>query len=72
MSDLPKDMEHVDRRELYTSLPVRIQYLQQFLEFTAGNQTPYIWTGLELFDRRSMERQSAPADFGPIQMMSSP
>ena len=37
MEDLPKGMEHIDRRELYTSLPARIIYLQQFLEFGAGN-----------------------------------
>lgn len=36
MAALPKNMEHVDRRELYTSLPARVQYLQQFLEFGAG------------------------------------
>lgn len=29
-------MKHVDRRDLYTSLPTRIHYLQQFLEFSAG------------------------------------
>ncbi|OAL39191.1 hypothetical protein AYO20_01509 [Fonsecaea nubica] len=37
MDHIPKDMEHVDRRELYTSLPVRVQYLQQFLEFGADD-----------------------------------
>lgn len=36
MASLPKGMEHVDRRELYTSLPARVQYLHQFLEFGAG------------------------------------
>lgn len=30
---MPKSMEHVDRSELYTSLPVRVQFLQSFLEF---------------------------------------
>lgn len=40
MAALPKSMEHVDRRELYTSLPARVQYLQQFLEFGAGMATP--------------------------------
>ncbi|KXT18144.1 hypothetical protein AC579_7730 [Pseudocercospora musae] len=33
MASLPKDMEHIDRRELLTSLPARIQYLHDFLEF---------------------------------------
>ncbi|CAK1367740.1 hypothetical protein CB0940_11498 [Cercospora beticola] len=33
MVELPKGMQHVDRRELLTSLPTRIQYLHQFLEF---------------------------------------
>ncbi|KAJ9644981.1 hypothetical protein H2204_001443 [Knufia peltigerae] len=33
MAALPKNMEHVDRRELFTSLPARVFYLQQFLEF---------------------------------------
>ncbi|GIZ49232.1 hypothetical protein CKM354_001226700 [Cercospora kikuchii] len=33
MVELPKGMQHVDRRELLTSLPARIQYLHQFLEF---------------------------------------
>ncbi|EXJ94564.1 hypothetical protein A1O1_02960 [Capronia coronata CBS 617.96] len=37
MADVPKGMEHVDRKELYTSLPVRIRYLQQFLEFGADD-----------------------------------
>ncbi|KIW22340.1 uncharacterized protein PV07_12237 [Cladophialophora immunda] len=37
MGDIPKNMEHVERRELYTSLPVRVQYLQQFLEFGADD-----------------------------------
>ncbi|KIX96328.1 uncharacterized protein Z520_08106 [Fonsecaea multimorphosa CBS 102226] len=37
MGELPKDMEHVERRELYISLPVRVQYLQQFLEFGADD-----------------------------------
>ena len=37
---MPKGMEHFSRRELYTSLPVRILYLQQFLEFEAGNNFP--------------------------------
>ncbi|EXJ84377.1 hypothetical protein A1O3_05044 [Capronia epimyces CBS 606.96] len=37
MAEIPKGMEHVDRRELYTSLPARIQYLQQFLEFGADD-----------------------------------
>ena len=36
MAALPKSMEHVSRRELYTSLPARVQYLQQFLEFGPG------------------------------------
>ncbi|EXJ69601.1 uncharacterized protein A1O5_07637 [Cladophialophora psammophila CBS 110553] len=40
MGDIPNSMEHVDRRELYTSLPVRVQYLQQFLEFGAGKHSP--------------------------------
>ncbi|KAF3914908.1 hypothetical protein ABW20_dc0107714 [Dactylellina cionopaga] len=30
---LPKNMEHIDRSDLYTSLPVRVQFLQSFLEF---------------------------------------
>ncbi|KAF3942184.1 hypothetical protein ABW19_dt0209109 [Dactylella cylindrospora] len=33
VADLPKNMEHVDRCDLYTSLPVRIQFLHSFLEF---------------------------------------
>ncbi|KAI5358396.1 Putative Globin-sensor domain-containing protein [Septoria linicola] len=33
MASLPNSMEHVDRRELLTSLPARIHYLHQFLEF---------------------------------------
>ncbi|KIX08366.1 uncharacterized protein Z518_03022 [Rhinocladiella mackenziei CBS 650.93] len=37
MAELPKGMEHVDRRELYISLPARILYLQQFLEFGADD-----------------------------------
>ncbi|EHY52850.1 hypothetical protein ABEF92_001057 [Exophiala dermatitidis] len=37
MADIPKGMEHIDRKELYTSLPARIQYLQQFLEFGADD-----------------------------------
>ncbi|KAF2209867.1 hypothetical protein CERZMDRAFT_46417 [Cercospora zeae-maydis SCOH1-5] len=36
MSELPKGMHHVDRRELLTSLPARIQYLHEFLEFGPG------------------------------------
>ncbi|KAK4501246.1 hypothetical protein PRZ48_007053 [Zasmidium cellare] len=35
MASLPRGMEHVDRRELYTSLPARVHYLHQFLEFGA-------------------------------------
>ncbi|KAK6528096.1 hypothetical protein TWF281_009350 [Arthrobotrys megalospora] len=31
--EAPSSMEHVDRTELYTSLPVRIQFLHSFLEF---------------------------------------
>ncbi|CAK4032133.1 hypothetical protein CB0940_11498 [Lecanosticta acicola] len=30
---LPRGMEHIDRRELFTSLPARIHYLHEFLEF---------------------------------------
>lgn len=33
MQHLPKNMGHVDRRELFTSLPARIAYLHAFLEF---------------------------------------
>ena len=33
MTSLPPKMEHVDRAELYTSLPARIAYLHSFLEF---------------------------------------
>ncbi|KAF7194975.1 hypothetical protein HII31_03649 [Pseudocercospora fuligena] len=33
MTSLPKGMGHIDRRELLTSLPARIQYLHDFLEF---------------------------------------
>ena len=36
MAPLPRGMEHDDRRELYTSLPARVHYLHQFLEFSAG------------------------------------
>ncbi|KAK6505030.1 hypothetical protein TWF481_006962 [Arthrobotrys musiformis] len=31
--EAPPSMEHIDRTELYTSLPVRIQFLHSFLEF---------------------------------------
>ncbi|EME40875.1 hypothetical protein DOTSEDRAFT_65494 [Dothistroma septosporum NZE10] len=37
MASLPRGMEHVDRRELYTSLPARLTYLHQFLEFGADD-----------------------------------
>ncbi|KAK6542961.1 hypothetical protein TWF694_006896 [Orbilia ellipsospora] len=30
---MPKSMEHIDRSDLYTSLPARVQFLQSFLEF---------------------------------------
>lgn len=30
-------MEHVERRDLYTSLPARVHYLHQFLEFSADD-----------------------------------
>ncbi|EPS37951.1 hypothetical protein H072_8393 [Dactylellina haptotyla CBS 200.50] len=30
---MPKSMEHIERSDLYTSLPVRVQFLQSFLEF---------------------------------------
>ncbi|KAJ6260601.1 hypothetical protein Dda_4827 [Drechslerella dactyloides] len=30
---MPKSMQHVDRGDLYTSLPARIQFLHSFLEF---------------------------------------
>ncbi|KAK5092063.1 hypothetical protein LTR70_009068 [Exophiala xenobiotica] len=33
MQHLPRNMEHVDRRELFTSLPAKIAYLHAFLEF---------------------------------------
>jgi len=33
MQNLPKTMQHVDRRDLFTSLPTRIAYLKAFLEF---------------------------------------
>lgn len=33
MASPPKNMMHVDREELYTSLPARIHYLHSFLEF---------------------------------------
>jgi hypothetical protein len=36
MATLPKGMEHIDREELYTSLPARISYLHDFLEFSSG------------------------------------
>lgn len=36
MASLPRGMEHVDRKELFTSLPARIRYLHQFLEFGPG------------------------------------
>ncbi|KAK5200244.1 hypothetical protein LTR99_009042 [Exophiala xenobiotica] len=39
MATLPKGMEHVDRRKLYTSLPARVFYLQQFLEFGPDDVT---------------------------------
>jgi len=32
-------MEHIDRKELYTSLSARIQYIHSFLEFSAGLQS---------------------------------
>ncbi|ETN45550.1 uncharacterized protein HMPREF1541_09382 [Cyphellophora europaea CBS 101466] len=37
MVALPRGMEHVDRKELYTSLPARVHYLHQFLEFSADD-----------------------------------
>lgn len=33
---LPRGMQHVDREKLYSSLPIRVQYLQQFLDFGQG------------------------------------
>jgi hypothetical protein len=39
MVALPKGMEHVDREELYTSLPARVTYLQHFLEFGPGESS---------------------------------
>ncbi|KAL1305845.1 hypothetical protein AAFC00_004002 [Neodothiora populina] len=33
MDEIPKNMQHVSREELYTSLPARIHYLHSFLEF---------------------------------------
>ncbi|TGZ78956.1 hypothetical protein EX30DRAFT_355884 [Ascodesmis nigricans] len=35
MSSSNPEVEHIDRRELYTSLPARIQYLHSFLDFTS-------------------------------------
>lgn len=32
-AEAPPSMEHIDRTELYTSLPARIQFLHSFLEF---------------------------------------
>lgn len=31
---MPKDMEHIDRKEIYTSLEARVAYLHSFLDFT--------------------------------------
>ena len=33
-------MQHVDRKELYTSLEARIQYIHSFLDFNAGALLP--------------------------------
>jgi hypothetical protein len=30
-----RPMQHIDRRELYTSLETRIQYLHSFLDFSS-------------------------------------
>lgn len=30
------DMRHIDRKELYTSLEARIQYLHSFLDFSSS------------------------------------
>jgi len=31
----PRPMQHIDRRELYTNLESRIQYLHSFLDFSS-------------------------------------
>ena len=38
---LPRGMQHVDRDKLYSSLPIRVQYLQQFLDFGPGKALPF-------------------------------
>lgn len=32
----PIPVQHIDRKELYTSLPARVRYLHSFLGFNAG------------------------------------
>lgn len=34
---MPKHMEHIDRKELYTSLEARVSYLHSFLDFTSDD-----------------------------------
>jgi hypothetical protein len=45
-----RQLEHVDRRELYTSLEVRVQYLHSFLDFTAGIVTRETQCVLKFFN----------------------
>lgn len=33
----PRTVQHIDRRELYTSLPARVRYLHSFLDFNADD-----------------------------------
>ncbi|KAI5805404.1 Protoglobin-domain-containing protein [Peziza echinospora] len=35
--NLPINVQHIDRRELYTSLPARVRYLHSFLDFNADD-----------------------------------
>ncbi|KAI1828249.1 Protoglobin-domain-containing protein [Xylaria intraflava] len=35
MSSLPRPMRHIDRKDLYTNLETRIQYLHSFLDFSS-------------------------------------
>jgi hypothetical protein len=37
-------MENINRKELYTSLPARIEYLHSFLDFNAGLPSPFLGT----------------------------
>ena len=36
------DMRHIDRKEIYTSLEARVQYLHSFLDFSSSAYILYI------------------------------